>query len=174
MTYYHDGDLYCDGCAPDGAEFDASSGEADAPQHCGECGAFLENPLTGEGYTYVAGLVAAQDGKPDVLALWDDHYGNEPEYINALQSAPVMVPVTAEREAALAELAESWVRDLARDAQDGGLGEGETFADHVEAIRDDGCDFADFNSEGTAAVVANGRVAVRYAFQFAIFGIPTD
>lgn len=28
-------------------------GEADTPQHCGHCGAFLENPLTPDGYEWL-------------------------------------------------------------------------------------------------------------------------
>jgi hypothetical protein len=32
-------------------------GEADAPQHCDGCGQFLQNPLTGDGRTYVEGAI---------------------------------------------------------------------------------------------------------------------
>jgi hypothetical protein len=33
--------------------FPNGGGESDAPQHCGACGIFLENPLTPEGEQYV-------------------------------------------------------------------------------------------------------------------------
>jgi hypothetical protein len=42
-----DSDSYPQGPYPDGG------GEADSPQHCDHCRAFLENPLTQEGYRYV-------------------------------------------------------------------------------------------------------------------------
>jgi hypothetical protein len=32
-------------------------GEADTPQHCDGCGQFLQNPLTGDGRTYVEGAI---------------------------------------------------------------------------------------------------------------------
>jgi hypothetical protein len=47
-------------------------GEADSPQHCGSCGTFLYNPLTGDGYAYlraqaeVAGAVFKDDDGVDV------------------------------------------------------------------------------------------------------------
>ena len=42
-----DSDGYPQGPYPDGG------GEADSPQHCDQCGVFLENPLTGDGYAYL-------------------------------------------------------------------------------------------------------------------------
>lgn len=42
-----DSDRYPQGPYPDGG------GEADSPQHCDQCGTFLENPLTGDGYAYL-------------------------------------------------------------------------------------------------------------------------
>ena len=32
-------------------------GEADCPQHCDSCNVFLENPLTSDGYEYVANAI---------------------------------------------------------------------------------------------------------------------
>lgn len=42
-----DSDRYPKGPFADGG------GEADSPQHCDSCGCFLENPLTGDGESYV-------------------------------------------------------------------------------------------------------------------------
>jgi hypothetical protein len=54
-------------------------GEADTPQHCDGCGAFLENPLTGDGVRYVNEKLTehARDGSgnAEVLKAWAEHYG---------------------------------------------------------------------------------------------------
>jgi hypothetical protein len=52
------------------------AGPADTPQHCAECGVFLENPLTEEGYKYLA-EVTAYSGVVDVSVLrtWENFYG---------------------------------------------------------------------------------------------------
>jgi len=63
-------------------------GEADCPQHCDSCGAFLENPLTPDGVAYVADSLAKPLPKPDarnvygrlvsdVRADWADCYKAE-------------------------------------------------------------------------------------------------
>jgi hypothetical protein len=53
-------------------------GEADTPQHCDRCGAFLENPLTQAGYRYVNERFTeyARDGSgnAEVLKQWSGHY----------------------------------------------------------------------------------------------------
>lgn len=53
-------------------------GEADTPQHCDTCGTFLDNPLTGDGETYVRDafreFVETGRGSPDVLAEWKAAY----------------------------------------------------------------------------------------------------
>jgi hypothetical protein len=53
-------------------------GEADTPQHCDGCGAFLENPLTGDGVRYVNEKLTehARDGSgnAEVLKQWGEHY----------------------------------------------------------------------------------------------------
>lgn len=79
-TYIYQADIYCEECAqkisnkimvkpekifdtrnlkglssdefPHGP-FPNGGGEADTPQHCGNCGLFLENALTGDGECYV-------------------------------------------------------------------------------------------------------------------------
>lgn len=48
----YDSDEYPKGPLPDGG------GEADTPQHCDVCQRFLENPLTSDGYAYVADSIA--------------------------------------------------------------------------------------------------------------------
>jgi hypothetical protein len=61
---------------PDGP-FADGGGEADCPQHCDHCSVFLENPLTQDGYDYVADAVieAVVRGKmSDALRTWVDHY----------------------------------------------------------------------------------------------------
>jgi hypothetical protein len=69
-----DSDHYPQGPYPDGG------GEADTPEHCDGCGAFLENPLTGDGVRYVneALVKYARNGGDtmdrDVLATWAEHY----------------------------------------------------------------------------------------------------
>jgi hypothetical protein len=49
-------------------------GEADTPQHCDHCGVFLENPLTDDGYSYVADVLARDEGAKDVLDIWQAFY----------------------------------------------------------------------------------------------------
>ena len=53
--YVADADLWCEDCAPDGAEpLDAcGSNETDSPDHCAGCGVPLECTLTDEGIRYV-------------------------------------------------------------------------------------------------------------------------
>jgi len=93
MPYAYHADMYCDDCGrkiaddcdADGIEdegdtegypqFDCSSGEADCPQHCANCGEFLENELTDDGREYVLEAVTAGRGDPAVLAQWSDYYG---------------------------------------------------------------------------------------------------
>lgn len=96
-------DIYCEGCAAalraqldaegkrpashdDHGEWDSDdyplavdvTEEADAPQHCAACGEFLENQLTDEGASYVAGALRryskTQRGNCVVLDLWANAY----------------------------------------------------------------------------------------------------
>ena len=68
----YDSDAYPKGPFADGG------GEADSPQHCDECGEFLENPLTSLGREYVE-EVCKEDlakGRNDSvsLSLWASFY----------------------------------------------------------------------------------------------------
>jgi len=58
--------------------YDDGGGEADTPQHCDTCGAFLENPLTPDGLAYVREALAEREqsgrGSADVLATWSAFY----------------------------------------------------------------------------------------------------
>lgn len=49
-------------------------GEADTPQHCGACGVFLENPLTGEGYVYVREMADDKSSCSSVIRDWLEFY----------------------------------------------------------------------------------------------------
>ncbi|MDX2116264.1 MAG: hypothetical protein SFZ24_11695 [Planctomycetota bacterium] len=77
-----DSDAFPQGPYPEGG------GEADVPQHCdvaGHClnavrsgehavGAFLENPLTGDGRRYLAEAIATRPDS-EVVRLWAEFYG---------------------------------------------------------------------------------------------------
>lgn len=52
-------------------------GEADSPQHCDDCGAFLENPLTDDGYEYVQDVLD-NGRKTEISALWAGFYNLTP------------------------------------------------------------------------------------------------
>lgn len=76
-AYVHDGELFCERCAPDDAQgYPDGGGEADSPSHCAGCGIFLDNPLTGEGVRYVCGALRrylrthGERGASDTLATW--------------------------------------------------------------------------------------------------------
>lgn len=72
----YDSDVYPKGPYPNGG------GEADSPQHCDNCGRFLDNPLTQEGYNYVNEAIAAHEksgrGNEEVLNEWVSFYGINP------------------------------------------------------------------------------------------------
>jgi len=80
-AYVYDAALICEDCAQtvQGADgpYGDGGGEADCPQHCDMCGTFLDNPLTWDGYAYVADAIADGHGNPDVLALWRARYLSE-------------------------------------------------------------------------------------------------
>ena len=104
-AYIYQADIYCANCAhrirmelnaertrrglkplPRNAECDSDDfpqgpypnggGESDSPQHCGNCGGFLENPLTSDGYRYVR---EEADRKGRVWKEWAEYYGIETE-----------------------------------------------------------------------------------------------
>lgn len=67
-----DSDDYPKGPYPDGG------GEADRPQCCGDCGEFLENPLTGDGRRYVVealeSFVTGANYSESVMTRWLEFY----------------------------------------------------------------------------------------------------
>ena len=91
-AYIYQADLYCEDCAGDtmqphdalDAGLDSDNlaicpyadggGESDSPAHCGSCGVFLENPLTGDGAEYVKDAVLDGSGNTEVLAEWREYY----------------------------------------------------------------------------------------------------
>jgi len=58
--------------------YDEDTEESDCPQHCADCGTFLENPLTTDGADYVreAVIEAIESGRDDSVALteWFPYY----------------------------------------------------------------------------------------------------
>jgi len=95
LTYIYRADLYCEDCAKqikarlnfshehldidtfDSGDYPAGpypAGESDTPDHCGGCGIFLENPLTGDGEQYVKDAIQDGTGDPEVLATWKEFY----------------------------------------------------------------------------------------------------
>lgn len=109
MGYIFQADVYCDECGeairrnlaevapedaldrhshdsedyPKGAAVEQD--EADCPQHCADCGEFLNNPLTSEGYKYVqsalsdlpalTSLLKLKEANHPHLAEWAIYYG---------------------------------------------------------------------------------------------------
>lgn len=79
--YPSDSDAYPQGPYPQGG------GEADSPQHCDDCRKFLQNPLTGDGYAYVADLLRQHDstgrGSEEVLKEWAEFYNGESDELDS-------------------------------------------------------------------------------------------
>ena len=95
LAYVYQADLYCEDCANaikaelgficEGLSeytFDSDvypkgpfpAGDSDTPDHCGACGIFLENSLTGDGEEYVKDSIRVGTGDPEVLATWKEFY----------------------------------------------------------------------------------------------------
>jgi hypothetical protein len=92
-VYIYNADIYCANCANEmidecrerGIDDDGDSntfpqgpysgggGEADYPQHCGSCHAFLENPLTSDGDDYVLSHIA-DDPESTTVQEWREYY----------------------------------------------------------------------------------------------------
>jgi hypothetical protein len=91
MAYVFRADVYCDACgralreayaeargSEDSEEFPQGYAEqfaeTDSPQHCGECGEYLAQPLTSEGVSYVAeaarAYVRGEHAGSAALAEW--------------------------------------------------------------------------------------------------------
>lgn len=72
-------------------------GEADSPQHCGDCNEFLGNPLTPDGVAYVRRALtiyeSTGEGRDIYLRQWADFYQLESHYAEEEEAAE---PLTAE------------------------------------------------------------------------------
>lgn len=112
MGYIYQADVYCESCgaeiraslksqgkAPEDEldhysydsddypkDADVEHEESDVPQHCAKCGEFLRNPLTSEGYRYVAEklnefrdsiktIARFKNSNHAVLGEWANWYG---------------------------------------------------------------------------------------------------
>lgn len=64
----YDSDDYPKGPYPNGG------GEADSPNHCDHCGLFLENPLTCEGYRYLAECLDVSGLEDTSRTVWQPFY----------------------------------------------------------------------------------------------------
>ena len=94
-VYIYNADIYCVDCAQEmideyrerGIADDGDSNtfpqgpypnggeEADCPQHCGDCGVFLENSLTSDGADYVLSHIADDpDCENAVTQQWREWY----------------------------------------------------------------------------------------------------
>ena len=98
-AYVYKADIYCEECAQDimrecsgidhycenkedpenypQGPYPSGGGEADTPQHCGECGLFLENPLTPDGREYAQQAVENdlfRCNPSPTVALWRRYY----------------------------------------------------------------------------------------------------
>jgi hypothetical protein len=94
-VYIFNADIFCANCANEmidecrerGIDDDSDSdqfpqgpypqggGEADCPQHCSSCHAFLENPLTGDGDDYVLAAIADDPERENAVTNeWREFY----------------------------------------------------------------------------------------------------
>lgn len=64
----HDSDQYPQG------PYRAGGGYADRPQHCENCGTFLQNPLTDDGLVYIREVITAEDMESPIVRTWMDFY----------------------------------------------------------------------------------------------------
>ncbi len=88
-AYIYNADIYCEPCGKKIAaslakpsypkpydtgdyplEVSNGGGESDSPAHCGNCHAFLENPLTSDGFDYV------RQAQGEVADQWKKFYLN--------------------------------------------------------------------------------------------------
>lgn len=104
-AYAYNAALYCDACGEaiqerlrkEGVHDDGNTetfpqwtpeggGESDCPQHCDDCRDFLENPLTSEGYDYVAQAVSKWilhgRGTQEVIEKWVSYYPIDLDTLN--------------------------------------------------------------------------------------------
>jgi len=74
----------CDQCAKENYSLEqlntanfsplGQDGETDSPTHCELCEALIVEPLTPYGIEYVRDAIAANDGRPEILAAWKMAY----------------------------------------------------------------------------------------------------
>lgn len=88
-SWTHNAAIYCDDCKPDNGCSDdrcldseccpqpvfSTDDEADMPQHCETCNAFLENALTGDGMEWLRATLCDDLGNEEVRAEWRSFYG---------------------------------------------------------------------------------------------------
>lgn len=74
--------------------YDNGGGEADCPQHCDRCNVFLENPLTGDGYDYVAESIDNYNhgSSREVLTTWAEFYKNEADDLDRAIEESGLIP----------------------------------------------------------------------------------
>ena len=88
-SWTHNGAIYCDGCVPaKGCSDDrcddseccpqpvfSTGDEADTPQHCAACNAFLQNALTGDGVEWLRESLSSEHGTNEIKDEWRSFYG---------------------------------------------------------------------------------------------------
>ena len=88
-SWTYNASIYCDDCKPDNGCSDdrcldsaccpqpvfSTSDEADTPQHCAACNAFLQNALTGDGFKRLREDLSLPLGNEEVRAEWRSFYG---------------------------------------------------------------------------------------------------
>ena len=88
-SWTHNAAIYCDDCKPDNGCSDdrcldseccpqpvfSTSDEADTPQHCEACNAFLENALTGDGMEWLREALSSERGTDEIKDEWRSFYG---------------------------------------------------------------------------------------------------
>lgn len=88
-SWAHNAAIYCDDCKPDSRCSDdrcgdseccpqpvfSTSDEADTPQHCAACNAFLQNALTNDGSKWLRENLSSPLGDEEVRAEWRSFYG---------------------------------------------------------------------------------------------------
>ena len=86
---------------PQGPHSDGG-GEADAPQHCGRCHEFLENPLTTDGADHLRAFFRScvtndQQPTPHFMTWWDfyDHLRPEGVQLRGMVTGPCTGPRTS-------------------------------------------------------------------------------
>lgn len=68
-------EFYCEDCKDETMEALADGGgEADCPNHCSGCNAFLENPLTSEGEEYVRNACQRSSEDNEVVVEYKERY----------------------------------------------------------------------------------------------------